>query len=86
MNSAAGTNIEVNYWREGNLEVDYVLRAGKTVTAIEVKSGRRRESLPGMEAFARAFKPRRQLLIGGQGIPLEEFLLTPVRRYVENGW
>lgn len=85
LNSAAGTNIEVAYWREGNLEVDFVLRAGKTVTVIEVKSGRHRESLPGMEAFARAFNPRHQFLVGGQGIPLEEFLLTPVRRYVEEG-
>jgi hypothetical protein len=83
LNSAAGTNIEVAYWREGNLEVDFVLRNGNTVTAIEVKSGRRRESLPGMEAFCRAFEPRRNLLVGGQGIPLEEFLLTPVSRYVE---
>ena len=28
-----------------------------------------------MEAFAKAFKPQHQLLIGGQGIPLEEFFL-----------
>jgi hypothetical protein len=45
--------------------------------AIEVKSGGRRESLPGMEAFARQFKPKRQLLVGSQGIFLEEFLSKP---------
>jgi hypothetical protein len=83
LNGVAGTNIEVAYWREGNNEVDFVLRAGTSVTAIEVKSGRQRTSLPGMEAFERAFNPRRRLLVGGQGVPLEEFLLTPIKRYIE---
>ncbi|MBI2950995.1 AAA family ATPase, partial [bacterium] len=49
--------------------------------ALEVKSGRRRERLPGLEAFSRAFSPRQKWLVGGQGIPLEEFLLTPA-----SGW
>jgi predicted AAA+ superfamily ATPase len=83
LNSTTGTNIEVFYWREGNHEVDFVLRAGRIITAIEVKSGRHRDSLPGMEAFAKAFKPKHQLLVGGQGISLEEFFLTPVGRFVE---
>ncbi len=76
-NSSLGTDISVTYWRERNHEVDFVLQKGKTVVAIEVKSGGRRESLPGMEAFARQFKPKRQLLVGGQGIPLEDFLSQP---------
>ena len=83
LNSTAGTNIEVFYWREGNQEVDFVLRSGRAITAIEVKSGRHRNTLPGMEAFAKAFKPQHQLLIGGQGIPLEEFFCTPVTQYLE---
>jgi len=76
-NSSLGSDISVTYWRERNHEVDFVLKKGKTVVAIEVKSGGRRESLPGMEAFARQFKPKRQLLVGGQGISLEEFLSQP---------
>jgi predicted AAA+ superfamily ATPase len=83
LNSIVGTNIEVFYWREGNLEVDFVLRAGRIVTAIEVKSGRQRQNLPGMAAFAKAFQPRHQWLVGGQGIPLAEFFQSPLRRYVE---
>jgi predicted AAA+ superfamily ATPase len=83
LNSTAGTGIEVFYWREGNHEVDFVLRLGQTVTAIEVKSGQHRNTLPGMEAFAKAFKPQHQLLVGGQGIPLEEFFLTPIGRYLD---
>src|SRR6185436_19066246 len=61
LNSSFGTNISVGYWRERNHEVDFVLHEGKTTVAIEVKSGSRRESIPGMEAFVRQFKPNRQL-------------------------
>lgn len=76
-NSCFGTNVSVSCWRERNHEVDFVLQQGKTAVAIEVKSGRRREALAGMEAFAKEFKPKRQLLVGGQGIPLDEFLGNP---------
>jgi hypothetical protein len=62
--------------------VDFVVRAGKTVTAIEVKSGRSREALPGMEAFSAAFKPKRKLLVGGDGVALETFLSKPVEQWV----
>jgi hypothetical protein len=62
--------------------VDFVLQQGKTTVAIEVRSGGRRESLPGMEAFARHFKPKRQLLAGGQGIALEEFLSKPAAHWL----
>jgi predicted AAA+ superfamily ATPase len=58
-------------------EVDFVLQLGKKLVAIEVKSGARRQTLPGMGAFARRFKPTRQLLVGGQGISLGEFLTKP---------
>ncbi len=81
-NSSFGTNISVTYWRERSREVDFVLQQGKTVVAVEVKSGGRRESLPGMEAFALQFKPKRQLLVGAQGIPLEEFLSKPAAHWL----
>jgi hypothetical protein len=51
-NAGAAGLCEVFYWRDRNREVDFVVRAGKTITAIEVKSGRKRESLPGIEAFS----------------------------------
>lgn len=77
MNSATGTKMEVFYWRERSMEVDFILRSGKSVIAIEVKSGRSREEFPGMEAFKKAFRPKRTLLVGGQGISVEEFLQMP---------
>jgi len=83
LNTSMGGDIELTYWRDRNLEVDFVLHRGKTAVAIEVKSGRRRESLTGMEAFGRQFKPRRKLLVGGQGIPLEEFLTQPAEYWLQ---
>lgn len=83
LNSSMGSDFALSYWRERNLEVDFVLHRGRTAVAIEVKSGRRRESLSGMEAFAKRFKPRRVLLVGGQGIPLEEFLMQPAETWLQ---
>ena len=83
VNSAAGTRAEVFYWRERNREVDFVLRSGKRTAAIEVKSGRRKDALPGLEAFSGAFRPDRLMLVGGDGIPVEDFLLRPATAWVE---
>jgi uncharacterized protein len=82
VNAATSGDYEVYYWRERNCEVDFVVRAGKFVTAIEVKSGRARESLVGMTQFAAQFKPQRTLLVGSDGIPLEEFLAHDVAHWV----
>jgi len=82
LNSAAGTGVELFYWRERGREVDFILRSGKTVVAIEVKSGSRKEGLPGMDAFDKAFQPQRKLLAGGDDIPLEKFMLTPAADWV----
>ena len=76
-NAAAAGECELFYWRDRNREVDFVVRAGRRLIAIEVKSGRATDTLPGMEAFANAFKPQRKLLVGDDGIPVEEFLTRP---------
>jgi hypothetical protein len=43
-----------------------------------VKSSRAPVALPGLAAFSEAFRPRRTLLVGGDGIPVDEFLSRPV--------
>jgi len=82
-NAAATGVCELYYWRDRNREVDFVVRRGRELTAIEVKSDRAHAAQPGLAAFAEAFKPRRQLLIGGDGIALEEFLSHPVEHWVK---
>ena len=82
VNAASEGLCEVFYWRNRNREVDFVVRAGRRVTAIEVKSGRARRNLPGIAAFVTAFKPDRTLLVGGDGIPLGDFLSHTVAHWV----
>lgn len=74
---------ELFYWREGNREVDFVIRAGRVVVAIEVKSGRAPVALPGLAAFSEAFKATRTLLVGSDGIPVGEFLSRPVTDWLQ---
>ena len=81
-NAAAAGECELFYWRDVGLEVDFVVRVGRRVVAIEVKSGRRRDSLPGMGALGEAHRVHRSLLVGGDGIPVEEFLAKPVAHWL----
>jgi len=71
---------ELFYWREGNREVDYVVATSRRPLALEVTSGRRKDSLPGLDAFNRKYRNARPMLVGAQGIPLEEFLAGPTER------
>lgn len=84
-NAAASGTCELFYWRGRNREVDFVVKAGKDLLAIEVKSGRARNTQPGMSAFAEAFYPTRTLLVGGDGIDIKTFLTDPVERWVTSG-
>ncbi len=77
-NAAATGDCQAHYWRERNREVDFVVRAGNRLVAIEVKSGRATDTLAGMAAFSEAFRPTRKLLVGGDGIDVETFLSKPV--------
>lgn len=82
VNSSVGTSVGVFYWREGAKEVDFILQKEKSVTAIEVKSGRKRESLSGIRSFSETFRPRRTILVGEGGIPLERFLRAPLEEWL----
>lgn len=62
----------IAYWREGNFEVDYVIARGWEIWAIEVKSGRSGKA-SGLKRLRERYPEARPLLVGAQGIPLEEF-------------
>lgn len=72
LNLAAGGELNLFYWREGQLEVDFVLSQRKLI-ALEVKSGKP-QSTAGMAVFQKNFQPEKMLLIGGDGIPWTSFL------------
>ncbi len=77
LNGIRGTQIELFYWREGDKEVDFVLKLGDKRIAIEVKSGQETISHSAIDLFVKQFNPDRIVLIGDEGIPLETFLSTP---------
>jgi uncharacterized protein len=68
--------------REQNREADFIIRAGRTVLALEVKSGRSSDAFPGLDEFSKALKPTRTLPSGDDGIVLDEFLAQPVEHWL----
>lgn len=82
LNAATGGECELFYWRENNREVDFVLRKGKRLVAIEVKSGRTPSLFPGLDDFSERFKPSKILTVGAGGIEVESFLSRSVRDWI----
>jgi predicted AAA+ superfamily ATPase len=79
LNCLQSLPFEVSYWREGNAEVDFVVRAPRVLWAIEVKSGRPVKPA-GLEQFCRRHRRARPLIVGSGGLPLEGFFARdPVR-------
>ena len=62
----------LTYWRDGVHEADFVVARGLDVWAIEVKSGRSGKTA-GLARFQTRYPQAKAMLVGGSGIPLEEF-------------
>ncbi|MCK9404479.1 MAG: DUF4143 domain-containing protein [Chitinophagaceae bacterium] len=75
LNHSMTQNFTIHYWREGNNEVDFVLEKNNKLIAIEVKSSRAAET-KGMMAFEKKYQPSKILLVGDDGLPWQDFLLT----------
>jgi predicted AAA+ superfamily ATPase len=72
-------NYEVFYWRDGDLEVDYVIKKGNKIIAIEVKSNS--DSInKGLVVFKERYKPHTAIIVGKGGLDAETFLsVNPVK-------
>jgi len=78
INESVNTGIEIYYWRERNKEVDFIAEKSGQTVAIEVKSGKKRLTLPGIQEFSKKFKTHRKLLVGKGGLEFKEFFeLSP---------
>jgi len=73
------------WWRRGQEEVDFVVKAGGKLLAVEVKSGRSRGGHRGLEAFKSEWPSSRGLLVGSTGVPLSEFFETPLSEWLKAG-
>lgn len=74
--------MELFYWREGDVEVDFVIQHGKRLIALEVKTNQESFHRSGIDSFVEKFKPTQVLLIGPKGISIETFLKTPLEKFL----
>ena len=65
---------DVCWWRDGDKEVDFVVKKGSQLVAIEVKSGLIGD-LGGLAEFKRRFPDAHTLIVGSDVVPLEDFLM-----------
>lgn len=73
---------EVMYWRDGNDEVDFVLRKKQRVVAIEVKSNGEGMT-KGLKRFRDLFNPFAAFVVGDSGMKAEEFLSLDLSKLFE---
>lgn len=71
------SGVQLQYWRDRNHEIDFVLSHGSRLVAIEVKSGRHTGSLSGLNKFVAMYPNAKPMVVGTGGIPIKDFLLTP---------
>ncbi|MCL2806174.1 MAG: ATP-binding protein [Treponema sp.] len=71
-------DIKLYYWREKNAEMDFVVKYGKKIFGIEVKSNTEKINTISREEFSACFPGARLILVGKSGISFEEFMLTPL--------
>lgn len=74
---------EVMWWREGSKEVDFVIRDGSALSAIEVKGGHE-AGQSGMAAFLGAHPGTKRVVVGGAAAgacSLEDFLAGDVELF-----
>lgn len=74
LNHCLDENYKVYYWRHINEEIDFVLTNENTLIGIEVKSGNSKKSR-GISSFKKKFNPNKLLVVGKEGMPVDEFLL-----------
>ena len=70
-------SFEVYWWRERNNEVDFVVKKGERLTAIEVKSGRVKNT-GGSLIFKKLYPEAFSLIVGSTDASLEDFLLGKI--------
>ena len=78
------SEIQVQYWREGAHEVDFILSRGSRKAALEVKSGQKSINAKGVAVFQKMYPECSFQIVGTQGIPLDEFLAQPADYWLES--
>lgn len=77
VNQAFKHRFDVFYWRDRNMEVDYILKRGNSVVAIEVKSNSLQRT-DGLDMFRQKFSPKTAFIVGDGGIASEDFMTMDI--------
>ena len=77
--------VEIYYWKEKKLEVDFVLKRGPKLVPVIVKSGdsRKKSSMTGLDQFKKKFNATGSILVGQGGVSIPDFLSESARYWVE---
>jgi len=77
--SHAGSDLEISYWNEGHAEVDFVIRRGNQLLALEVKSGH--DKITGLKNFSAKFPHAQLLQLDDRGIAWQDFIAANPRDF-----
>ena len=80
--ATAEDGMDVMYWNEGGKEVDYVLRKGDSLAALEVKTGNL-DDISGMKAFLAKYPHAKPYLIGNPGMSFDDFFLRTASDFLQ---
>jgi uncharacterized protein len=72
--TSADADTRIHYWREADMEVDFIVECRGRLAAIEVKSGPGVHRHHGLDEFCRRRPDTRRWLVGSEDLPLGEFL------------
>ncbi len=82
LNQCRISNISLYYWREGNYEVDFILKKGSKLISLEVKSGTMRNN-EGQLQFANRFKTFKTIVVSNDTISWKEFIKLEINGLFE---
>jgi len=81
INHSISQNYSVYYWRERNVEVDFILERRGKIIAVEIKSNDS-ENRKGLEVFKNKYNPHKIYLISNRGLSWQEFLkINPIELF-----
>jgi len=72
--TTADADTRVHYWREADMEVDFVVESRGKLAAVEVKTVQGMTRHRGLDEFCRRHPDARRWLVGSDELPLGEFL------------
>lgn len=75
-------DINIWYWRQKDEEVDFVVEWDDAIVGIEVKSNHEKTTT-GLVTFRNAYHPKLAFIVGYEGIEVETFLQTDIRKLFE---